>query len=404
MAVGPIFGRAALLRRHGEMMLNAKGRSRVAGDGREKETEKELSLSIGSDCLLGSTWRSVLCDGVSRGLHEHGQTSTSHERRRGHGLFGLADGTLLLLGGRQLRGDTSDECDSRSTTSSSRNSLATGSFSSWESSSDVDDEEDGEIVLFSDVCRSEDGGRAWETVRSSSAWCPRDDHGVCGSPDGKILLVLGGWSVEGDPLDDVWLSTDGGRHFECQAEHAPWQPRADFACIFLPARNRVLVYGGYSGGYRAKGDLWMSDDLGRTWDDITSRLPVDVGNRWGARMIALGGDEVLLCLGYDPRAPSRSQISFISDDGGMSWRQETVIDRGRSADLGAMPLLVVSLVAGPHPSEVFESTPNEKDAQAQKHLIELLAAGLPQGEDFRNVFRIHVAEALIGTELVGGVD
>lgn len=28
---------------------------------------------------------------------------------RGHGLFGLADGTLLLLGGRQLRGDTSDE-------------------------------------------------------------------------------------------------------------------------------------------------------------------------------------------------------------------------------------------------------------------------------------------------------
>lgn len=29
----------------------------------------------------------------------------------------------------------------------------------------------------------------------------------------------------------------------------------------------------------------------------------------------------LLCLGYDPRAPSRSQISFISDDGGMSWRK-----------------------------------------------------------------------------------
>lgn len=72
----------------------------------------------------------------------------------------------------------------------------------------------------------------------------------------------------------------------------------------------MLVYGGYSGGCgprgafqlivwtcvsvtdRAKGDLWMSDDLGRTWDDITSRLPVDVGNRWGARMIALGGDEV----------------------------------------------------------------------------------------------------------------
>ncbi|KAF4744196.1 hypothetical protein FOZ63_030745, partial [Perkinsus olseni] len=118
--------------------------------------------------------------------------------------------------------------------------------------------------------------------------------------------VLGGWSAEGDPLNDVWLSTDGGRRFECRVEHAPWQPRADFACIFLPSQKRVLVYGGYSGGCRARGDLWMSDDLGRTWTDVTSRLPSDIGNRWGARMTVLDDDKVLLCLGYDPQCPSKS--------------------------------------------------------------------------------------------------
>ncbi|KAF4666373.1 hypothetical protein FOZ61_009852 [Perkinsus olseni] len=397
MAVGPIFGRAALLRRHAEMMQ--KGYDAAENGSRKEESKKEqFSVILGTDCLLGSTWRSVVCDGQ---VSVDGLTATEQKRRTGHGVFALTDGTLFLLGGRQLCGETFDGWDSSSTASSSINSLATGSFSSWESSSDVDEEEQEAVVLFSDVCRSDDGGRTWRTIRSSSAWCPRDDHGVCGSPDGKILMVLGGWSAEGDPLNDVWLSTDGGRRFECRVEHAPWQPRADFACIFLPSQKRVLVYGGYSGGCRARGDLWMSDDLGRTWTDVTSRLPSDIGNRWGARMTVLDDDKV---SGDCDRSWSL----------GRSWRHATPGLRADPKLLaraieGSARVVVsgpsrLSLVAGPSPSEVFESVPNQADARVQRLLMDALATKLPQGVDLQNIFRIHVARALVGTELIDGVD
>ncbi|KAF4752637.1 hypothetical protein FOZ62_007746, partial [Perkinsus olseni] len=159
--VGPIFGRAALLRRHAEMMQ--KGYDAAENGSRKEESKKkeQFSVILGSDCLLGSTWRSVVCDGQ---VSVDGLTVSEQKRRTGHGVFALADGTLFLLGGRQLCGESFDGWDSSSTASSSINSLATGSFSSWESSSDVDEEEQEAVVLFSDVCRSDDGGRTWRTV------------------------------------------------------------------------------------------------------------------------------------------------------------------------------------------------------------------------------------------------
>ncbi|KAF4661666.1 hypothetical protein FOL47_006602 [Perkinsus chesapeaki] len=445
MAVGPIFGRAALLRRHADIMQNCKGSfSTVAPESTEDRNRRKESVKIGTDCLLGATWRSVIADGDDV---KKARSAISGDRRSGHGLLGLANGGLLLLGGRQLRESANCECDSGSSASTRRSSVATGSFSSWESSSDVEEEEDETAVLFSDVCRSDDGGRTWTVIRERSEWCPRDDHGLCGSPDGNILMVLGGWSAEGDPLNDVWLSTDGGKRFECRVEHAPWQPRADFACVFLPSYNRVLVYGGYSGGCRARGDLWLSDDLGVTWTELTDRLPPNVGNRWGAKLMILDDkDEVLLCLGYDPQAPCRSELSFTSDDGGMTWCKREDIEswaskcpqlalarnpnstpamvlltrtwRRASPGLRSDPELLnrtiggsarvvasgparLSMISGPNASEVFESVPDKSSVEAQKALLELIADRLPQGVDFQNIFRLHVAEALLGSELSG---
>mmetsp|Transcript_1645 Transcript_1645/g.1396 ORF Transcript_1645/g.1396 Transcript_1645/m.1396 type:complete len:115 (+) Transcript_1645:73-417(+) len=61
----------------------------------------------------------------------------------------------------------------------------------------------------------------------------------------------------------------------------------------------------------------------------------------------------------------------------------------------------LSIVSGPNASEVFESVPDEASVEAQKALLELIADGLPQGVDFQNVFRLHVTEALLGSELIG---
>ncbi|KAF4682542.1 hypothetical protein FOZ60_010427 [Perkinsus olseni] len=99
---------------------------------------------------------------------------------------------------------------------------------------------------------------------------------------------------------------------------------------------------------------------------------------------------------------------------GRSWRRATPGVRGDpkllaraiegSARVVASGPSRLSLVAGPSPSEVFESVPNQADARAQRLLMDALATKLPQGVDLQNIFRIHVARALVGTELIDGVD
>ncbi|KAF4714834.1 hypothetical protein FOZ63_028804, partial [Perkinsus olseni] len=100
---GPIFGRAALLRRHAEMMQ--KGFDAVENGSKKESKKEQFSAILGTDCLLGSTWRSVVCDGQ---VSVDGLTVSEQKRRTGHGVFALADGTLFLLGGRQLCGEMFD--------------------------------------------------------------------------------------------------------------------------------------------------------------------------------------------------------------------------------------------------------------------------------------------------------
>lgn len=125
------------------------------------------------------------------------------------------------------------------------------------------------LHLKNDVWSSTDG-KTWERVTNSAPWAPRAYHQAV-ALNGKMYLFGGGnYTPKYQAFNDVWSSEDG-KTWTREAEHAPWAPRIWFSGVVY--RDRIWVLGGWTkepnDNPRNLGDVWHSKD-GKNWNQIHS--------------------------------------------------------------------------------------------------------------------------------------
>jgi hypothetical protein len=121
------------------------------------------------------------------------------------------------------------------------------------------------------------GTPTWSPVLSGPDLIPpRRDHLTVLDPSGDRLVVFGGWS--GGPRNDVWQLSLGAHPAWSRifAEGTPPTPRFVHTGIYDPVRQRLLVFGGYDGAF--VNDVWALSLTGSpTWTEIHPTGPAPVG-------------------------------------------------------------------------------------------------------------------------------
>ena len=105
-----------------------------------------------------------------------------------------------------------------------------------------------------DVWASSDQGRSWARVTSAAPWSARDTFNAEVTKAGLIVLT-GGWALEGGNTNDVWVSADGGYTWSRCVEDAEWSDRTDLLTM-LDERETLIVGGGV--GPSVHNDVWRS--------------------------------------------------------------------------------------------------------------------------------------------------
>ena len=122
---------------------------------------------------------------------------------------------------------------------------------------------------LNDIFEIDCASSSTKVVTRNSAWSPRHNFGFVSSLDGRSIVILGG--EDQGIRSDVWLSSDFGRSFIQQTPEAPWSGRTDFACIL--AEDYIIVAGGRIPGRAGPGkllnDVWISSNLGKSWECAT---------------------------------------------------------------------------------------------------------------------------------------
>lgn len=183
------------------------------------------------------------------------------------------------------------------------------------------------------LVRSLDGGHSWQPLRDGLPGDERETHILSLAIDPTDSNVLyagtGAWVGGGQ---GVFKSTDGG---------VTWSPAnrgmMDYriTAVAIDPGNAQRVY---AGGYA--GEVFVSEDGGQTWTDLTGRLPYDTAIHPTVQQIVLdpAGAVYLLCDQFG---------IVISTDGGASWR----VLGAPEPDLDLFTALAV--VPGPQPALVM---------------------------------------------------
>ncbi|MBB3697073.1 hypothetical protein KMW28_21490 [Flammeovirga yaeyamensis] len=164
---------------------------------------------------------------------------------------------------------------------------------------------------LNDVWKSSDGGKSWVEVTSSAPFTERYTHSNVVL--GNDIYVIGGAS-EGR-LNDVWKSSDGGKSWVEVTSSAPFTKRADQSSLVL--NNEIYVIGGYDG--TRLNDVWKSSDDGKSWVEVTSSAPFT--ERSSHNSVVLG-DDIYVIGGYYENYNRLNDV-WKSSDGGKSWVEAT---------------------------------------------------------------------------------
>lgn len=124
-----------------------------------------------------------------------------------------------------------------------------------------------------EVWSSTDGAR-WDKATGHAGWSPRLAAGAVVF-HGR-MWILGGtedyyFGDDASLKNDVWSSADG-KEWRRETASAPWSPRAYHAAVVHDGKIWVMGGGNYVPGYRARNDVWSSDD-GIHWNEVTRQAP-----------------------------------------------------------------------------------------------------------------------------------
>jgi hypothetical protein len=218
-----------------------------------------------------------------------------------HSSVAMPDGSIVLMGGQdssgKLKNDVWQSTDNGATWKQMTPSA--GWSPRWTHSSVV--MPDGSIVLMggreltgdrNDVWRSTDNGATWTLMTASAGWSARMQHSSVAMPDGSIVLMGGGDSTNGWK-NDVWRSTDNGATWTLMTASAIWSARSGHSSVAIPDGSIVLM-GGYSGhGFN---DVWRSTDNGNTWTRLTKNA--EWSPRWTHSSVMMRDGSIVLMGGY----------------------------------------------------------------------------------------------------------
>lgn len=228
------------------------------------------------------------------------------------------DGTLVLMGGHDDRGNRNDVWKSVDKGATWTLVNASPGWSVRHAHAAVA-LPDGSIILTGgfggsakpDVWKSADNGATWTLVTANPGYPSRYYHTMDVLPDGSIV-IMGGYGNTDGRFNDVWRSTDGGLSWTQMTANAGWTKRDSHTSAALPDGSLVLM-GGYDGKY--ENDTWRSTDNGATWTEVNA------SSGWEARRIfasvALPDNSIILTGGYDD--VSRKSDVWRSPDAGATW-------------------------------------------------------------------------------------
>ena len=185
---------------------------------------------------------------------------------------------------------------------------------------------------FGDVWSGNHEGGEWQRL-VEVAFGPRHGHAVLCSRSGD-LLVLGGdeggiGDQETSPKNDVWYSSDGKAWVQ-QSESSPWAARKFFGAVIDP-EDRIYITGGLGGhGSGGFNDLWISEDLARSWRPAVLAAPWSGRYSFGLVRVPGGLQEGSLCLlaGYDGYA---HHDVWLGDAEGANWELQRFTHRRESS-------------------------------------------------------------------------
>jgi len=187
-----------------------------------------------------------------------------------------------------------------------------------------------------EVWSTSDLGDSWQLV-SVGAFSSRAFHSCSTDITTGTLLVIGGvetgpantsLGMDGGPdaervRNDVYSTRDSGQTWELVSSNAPFPRRYGAACFW---RNSIVyLLGGLGSDGEPLSDMWSSSDYGHSWDRVSQALPQGVAPRafFDATSFAMAAYIVAGCNGGQcVRSDETDEVYgdvWRTIDGGLSW-------------------------------------------------------------------------------------
>eukprot|EP00283_Hemiselmis_rufescens_P016881 CAMPEP_0173466176 /NCGR_PEP_ID=MMETSP1357-20121228/72903_1 /TAXON_ID=77926 /ORGANISM="Hemiselmis rufescens, Strain PCC563" /LENGTH=213 /DNA_ID=CAMNT_0014434205 /DNA_START=59 /DNA_END=697 /DNA_ORIENTATION=+ len=125
------------------------------------------------------------------------------------------------------------------------------------------------------LCFDGPGRAGWEIVNNQAPWQARTGHGSVSFQ--QMLYVIGGRSVDGTLLSDMWQSIDG-REWQASSAVSAWTGRYRFGVVNM--NNKIWILGGIiapsavGGSPYVSNEVWSLSSDGSSWDQIVTHSNV----------------------------------------------------------------------------------------------------------------------------------
>ena len=183
-------------------------------------------------------------------------------------------------------------------------------------------------VKSNSVWSSVDAGMTWVEV-GNAPFVPRE-AAACAVDSKGVLYVVSGSINDNDVienyLNDVWMSSNGGKDWKQRTLSAPFSRRgqADMDVLKTTAfgGTDVLYFGnGYGlkpGSANRLNDIWVSANGGQAWQMVTANAPY-YGRQDSQLLITNSGALVVVAGDTGINSPGNTNDIWASLDGGYTW-------------------------------------------------------------------------------------